>query len=166
MEIITIDNINYISGDYILSNAPIYCKGYRSSRDLIRQKKIDPSKYIYARYFNNTWIKTEGKSVKFDKVIIKEEIIKTIPELNKSNNNEIINDDKGIENAPNIIHLNDNEKFRDEDNNILEIETRGERKVNNIYFKVKDVSDKFNINHLYTTILDNNKGYNSCPIYL
>jgi hypothetical protein len=119
MELIIIDNINYILGDYILLNAPIYSKGCRSSRDLVRTKKIDTFKFSYVRkinetiykkikiiyyyfkiknyfyfYFNETWIKSDGKSVKFDKVIINADIIKTIPELN--NQNEIINNDNGI----------------------------------------------------------------------
>ena len=72
MEIIRIDNNNYILSDEIIKNAPIYSKGCRSSRELIRTKKIEPSKFIYARKINEKWTRTEGKSVKFDKVIIKE----------------------------------------------------------------------------------------------
>ena len=54
MEIITIDNNNYILGDYILINAPIYSKGCRSSRDLVRTKKIEASKFIYVKKVNET----------------------------------------------------------------------------------------------------------------
>jgi hypothetical protein len=152
MEIITIDNNNYILGDDIIKYAPIYSKSCRSSRQLVRTKKIDVSKYTYVRKVNDKWIKCDGKSVKFDKIIINEEIIKTIPELN--NLNQLICDDNGVEKAPNIINLNDNEKFRDNENNILEIETRGEREPNKIFFKVKDVSDKFNKEHLQNEIIN------------
>jgi hypothetical protein len=157
MEIIKMDDINYILGDYILKNAPIYSKGCRSSRDLVRQKKIPAANYIYVRNINNTWIKTEGKSVKFDKVIIKEEILNTIPEL--KNNNEVISDSQEIEKAPGLILLSDSEKFKDNDGNVIEIETRGERNVNNIYFKVKDVADNFKMNNLINTILSVNTNY-------
>jgi len=157
MELIIIDNINYILGDYILNNAPIYSKGCRSSRDLVRTKKIDAFKFSYVRKINDSWIKSDGKSVKFDKVIINADIIKIIPELN--NKNEIINDDNGIEKAPNIIYLNDDEKFKDSEDNILEIETRGEREYNKIYFKVKDVAISFNMTNLYTTLIGINSGY-------
>ena len=44
MELIIIDNINYILGDCILNNAPIYSKGCRSSRDLVR------TKYSYIKF--------------------------------------------------------------------------------------------------------------------
>jgi len=151
MEIIIVDNNNYILGDDIIKYAPIYSKSCRSSRQLVRTKKIDVSKYSYVRRIKDKWIKCDGKSVKFDKIIINEEIIKIIPELN--NLNQIICDDNGVEKAPNIINLNDDEKFRDNENNILEIETRGEREPNKIFFKVKDVADKFNKEHLQNDII-------------
>ena len=157
MEIITVDNNNYILGDDIIKYAPIYSKSCRSSRQLVRTKKIDVSKYSYVRRIKDKWIKCDGKSVKFDKIIINEEIIKIIPELN--NLNQIICDDNGVEKAPNIINLNDDEKFRDNENNILEIETRGEREPNKIFFKVKDVSNEFKIKNLNKIIIDNDTSY-------
>jgi len=161
MELITINNINYILGDYILANAPIYSHSCRSSRDIIRNKKIESSQFIYARKINEIWVLTEGKSAKFDKVLIKEEFIKTIPELNNHNESidEVIEDTNGIEKAPNIIHLNDDEKFKDCEGNILEIETRGEREYNKIYFKVKDVSKYFIMEHLQNDIIKNHTNY-------
>jgi hypothetical protein len=60
--------------------------------------------------------------------------------------------------APPIIHLSDAEKFHDSDGNVIEIETRGERHEDQIYFKVKDVSIGFempSLNH----VLVNEGGY-------
>ncbi|KAJ3028924.1 hypothetical protein HDV00_009908 [Rhizophlyctis rosea] len=45
--------------------------------------------------------------------------------------------------APNLLRLEEHEKFRDTDDNVLEIETRGERNRNHIYFKVTDVMRAF-----------------------
>ncbi len=56
--------------------------------------------------------------------------------------------------ATNIINLENNEKFHDNEDNIIEIETRGERKVDGIYFKVKDVINGFNMLNLDNTIID------------
>ena len=145
MTTIKIDNKKYIIGEYILENALIYSKGARGSRDLIKKKAIDKSKYIFARNINDVWTVNDGKSVKFDKVFFDKTFIKTIPELNNSTN---ITDDKGIERAPDIIILNDNEKFKDHEGNILELETRGERIFNKIYFKVKDVAKEFGMEYL------------------
>ena len=157
MTTITIENKQYIIGDYILENAPIYSKGSRGSRALIKNKDIASTKYIFARNTDNEWVVTDGKSVKYDKVFFKMSFIKKIPELN---NSTTITDDKGIEKAPNIIILKDEEKFKDNDGNVIEIETRGERKHENIYFKVKDVMEGFDMPNLYTTIIKECTRYN------
>jgi len=38
MELINIENKQYILGDYILNNAIMYSKGVRSSRELVKKK--------------------------------------------------------------------------------------------------------------------------------
>ena len=157
MEIVTINNINYVHGDFILKNAPIYSHRCRSSRELIKTKNIEETKYIFAKLINDTWIPSSGSSIKFDKIMIKEDIIKDIPELN--NLNQIVNDKEGIEQAPNILYLNDNEKFKDDEDNILDIETRGEKEPNKIFFKVKDVANRFNMELLQNIIIKENTLY-------
>jgi hypothetical protein len=157
MESIKYENKTYVSGDYVLVNAPVYSKGCRSSRDLIKKKNIESNKYLFARLKNNDWVITDGKSPKFDKVFILKSFVKTIPELNDETAK--ITDDKGIEKAPDIIHLEDNQKFKDTEGNIIEIETRGERNVNKAYFKVKDVAVGFSMDKLQDTILHKDTKY-------
>jgi len=139
----------YINGTYVLENALVYSKGCRSSRDLIKKKNIDLTKYIFAKNKGDEWIITDGKSIKFDKVFFKKSFINTLPELNK-----IKIDDKCIEIIPNIIELNDNEKFKDNNGNIIEIETYGERNIDKIYFNAKDVSNGFQMDQLEKVIKD------------
>lgn len=156
MEIKTINDIDYINSDYILKNAPIYSKGIRSTRELMKKKKfIVETDYIYLRLKNNIFTKSTGKSIRLDKVFIKKSIIDTIPELN---NQKGITDD-GIEEAPEIIELKDSEKFFDDKGNPLYIETRGERNEDGIYFKVKDVEKVFNIKNLQNNILKEHTTY-------
>jgi hypothetical protein len=157
METIKYENKTYVNADYVLSNAPVYSKGCRSSRDLIKKKNIESSKYLFARLKNNEWVITDGKSPKFDKVFILKSFTKTIPELN--NENVKVTDDKGIEKAPDIIYLEDNNKFKDTEGNIIEIETRGEREHDKVYFKVKDVAEGFNIEYLNDSINDKKSNY-------
>jgi len=89
--------------------------------------------------------------------ILEEEQVKVVEEL--TNNEEILE-------APKILLLDDSEKFKDADGNIIEIETRGERKEDNIYFKVSDVSKGFDIERLHATITDTSKGgYNKDTDY-
>ena len=54
--IITINDKQYIMGDYLYNNAPIYSKGCRSSRDIISKKQIEAKNYIYARNKDNKWL--------------------------------------------------------------------------------------------------------------
>jgi hypothetical protein len=61
--------------------------------------------------------------------------------------------------APEILELNDNEKFKDENDNVLDIEVRGERNVNNSYFRVKDISKCFEMPKLYDNIIQECSSY-------
>ncbi len=160
---IKVDNKTYISGDHILEKAPIYSKGIRGSRDLIKKKKINETDYIFARLSENEWTITDGKSAKFDKVFFLKKFIKGIPELNEQE--EKITDDNGVEKAPNIIHLLDHEKFQDNECNILDIETRGERHPDKIYFKVKDVASGFAALKLNNIIIDERNTYQNKTDY-
>ncbi|ALR84375.1 hypothetical protein [Niemeyer virus] len=66
---------------------------------------------------------------------------------------------KKIINAPGIIKLTKKEKIKDNDGNIIEIEVRGTRDPENIFFRVSDVINGFDMPKLYDTITRNNSGY-------
>ena len=142
MNTIIINKKEYISTDELFEKAPVYCKVSRTGRDLIKKKNIND--YIFAKLINDKWTLSDGKSNKFDKVFFKKTFVDTIPEINQEKE-IVITDDNNVALAPDIIHLEDNEKFKDTDNNIIEIETRGSRQVDDIYFKVKDVMIGFKI---------------------
>ena len=75
---------------------------------------------------------------------------------------EIVEDGDGnqeVENAPPLLHLDDGEKFHDADGNVIEIETRGERHEDKIYFNVKDVSVGFGMPKLNIILTNNDSGY-------
>jgi predicted GIY-YIG superfamily endonuclease len=149
MEPININNEEYISTDYLFGKAPVYCNKCRNGRELIRKKQIND--YIFVKLVDKEWIITDGKSYKRDQVFFKKSFVDTIPEFNQE---AIITDDNNVELAPDIIHLENSEKFKDNENNIIEIETRGERNVDKIYFKVKDVMEGFGMENIITTIID------------
>ena len=158
MNHITIESKKYIIGDIVIKDAPIFSKGCRGTRNLIKKKEIDNNKFIFARQVDDKWVISDGRSVKFDKVFFTQQFIDSIPELNKECDKEI-KDDNGIMKAPNIIYLKDDEKFKDDNGNVIEIETRGERDVDTAYFKVKDVMDGFDMLYLNDSINDKNGSY-------
>jgi hypothetical protein len=159
MQAIKLNNNKYILANYILEHAPIYSKGIRSGKDLLRKKGIN--EYIFGRLVDNKWIQTDGKSAKFDKVLIKYDYVQKIDELQGKKTA----DDNGIEQAPDIINLANNEKFQDETGNIIEIETRGERNVDKIYFKVKDIAIGFSMERLQDVLIDKTKQYDELTHY-
>jgi hypothetical protein len=152
MNTITIDDIEYINSEDVFIKAPIYCKDSRNGRELIKNKSIKD--FIYAKPKDNKWIISNGKSYKYDKILLLKSFVDTITKIT----NPVIVDDK-YDLAPDIINLENHEKFKDTDGNIIEIETIGERKVNGIYFKVKDVMIGFNIEHLLDTLVKNTTSY-------
>lgn len=154
MEIIMIRNNEYILVENIFNKAPVYCKESRNGRELIKNKKI--TDYIYAKIKEGVWIQSDGKSYKYDKILLKKSFVETIKEINEP---EKISEESKYEIAPDIILLENNEKFKDTNGNLFDIETRGERLVNNIYFKVKDVMVVFDINRLNETLIMTNTIY-------
>ena len=149
MNTVKINDIEYINSEDIFIKAPIYCKDSRNGRELIKNKSIKD--FIYAKPKDNKWIISNGKSYKYDKILLLKSFIDTITEIT----NPVIVDDK-YEVAPDIIILENHEKFKDSDGNIIEIETRGDMKVNGIYFKVKDIMVGFEMDNIITTILNVN----------
>ena len=61
--------------------------------------------------------------------------------------------------APDIIDLEEHETFKDTNNNIINIEVRGERKFNKCYFRLADVSIGFNMPSLYDTFTNKDTHY-------
>lgn len=155
--IIKIDETEYVNCELIMEKYSIYTKGIRNTRSLIKVKNIPLNMYVFARKNDNTWFKTEGKSIKYDKVLLNKNYFENIPELQKDNHT--IDNNTSIEKAPPIIELNNTEKFKDLNGIIIEIETRGTRKFNDMYFKVKDVSIGLKLIDLHTNIIDVRKGY-------
>jgi hypothetical protein len=68
--------------------------------------------------------------------------------LHNNNLDILINDNIIL--VPDIIHLNNSEKFKDENNTIIDIEIRGKRKVDCIFFKVNDIMSGFKTKNLLT----------------
>jgi hypothetical protein len=165
MEYIKIKNEKYVEAKNLINLAPIYCKGIRTGRSFVKKNNIDQHNYIFAKLYNEKWELSDGKSMKFDKLFICKTYVDTNKKLTDEINGVKVVDNHGIEQAPDIIVLNDNEKFTDNNGNVLNIETRGEKKEDMIYFNVNDVSTEFGIPRLRSVVVDKNKSYNELIDY-
>lgn len=152
-KIIKINNKSYYSADALMDYSSIFFKGCNNSRAIVAKKDIPQKNFVYAVNKDDEWIETEGKSRKFDRLFLKKIWVETnIPEFSDEAKYEI-----GM--APEIIELKKNEKFRDNDNNIVEIEVRGEREFDKCFFKVKDIVEGFGMKYLDDNIIDKRSGY-------
>lgn len=122
---------------------PSFFTGCKSVNEVVNKKKTVPvGKYIYAAKNNDIWTETNGRSRKFDRLLIRKRWFDSL-NINVDN----------IEVEPEIIELEDHEKFKDSHGNMLDIEVRGTRDTKNCYFKVKDVEKKFEIDSLSGTLV-------------
>jgi hypothetical protein len=156
MNIVKFNNRSYVIVTDVIKDAPLYSRGSKSAGELIRKKKIDKTKHcLYARRYDNDWKLSNGKSRKYDKLFIRMKFIKQ--HVQEIGGGDIVVD--GFEKAPDIIELDDHEKFQDNEGDILEIETRGERNEDNIYFLVKDVCAAFGMDNLRRILQDKKGAY-------
>lgn len=116
----------------------------KSVRKIIEKKNIPEKHYFYAVESKGAGIQVypNDKPPKKAKLFISTEWADThmkSPEL------------------PPVLELHDNEKFIDEGGDIVEIECRGERKYNEVYFLAKDVSSAFSMPNLSSVITNKNR---------
>ena len=124
--------------------------------------------------FSQEWV--DKYFFRVEKVKIGEDVKQEIKKnIKKENNIEVENTEQedikderdknrsvsseDFEKAPEILELEDEEKFKDCDGNIIEIETRGEKDRNKIYFKAKDISKGFEMKYLNHTITNDHNAY-------
>jgi predicted GIY-YIG superfamily endonuclease len=132
----------------------LFFNGCSRIRSIIDKKRLTQDDYIFGYIRDNIWVKS-SKEYQKAKLLIKEEwAVKNVPKLMAEPNADLYK----YEEAPFILELTNEEKFKDLQGNIIEIEVRGERKHNNCYFKVRDVMDKFEMPNLNRTL--NNKENN------
>jgi len=137
---ILLNNNSYYFVEEVKQICPAFFYGCaKTSRMIIDKKKINNKDYIYATYAPKSlkWKQSE-ESVKSAKVLLTcSWVEQNIPNW-KTENGIITNNEKlDLEIAPPLLELKDEEKFRDE--NIIEIETRGIKTLDGIYFYGKDV---------------------------
>jgi len=159
----TFNNTEYYLSDDIYNLEPqsfIGCS--KTTRLIIKNKKLKKDDYIFMKYLKSTneW-KDSEESYRKAKLFI------TVKWTNKNlicfkNSEDKTTEDLQIEGlkAPPLLILDDNEKFVDKDGNKLEIEIRGTKDINNIYFRVKDVSDGFKLKNIRQVLLNKESGFN------
>lgn len=128
---------------------PVFYYGCKTKpRNIIKKKNIPPTDYLFANLKKGEWNISTDDCKKSQLLISRAWIDANMKSLFESRADEPSSSPEpaptsDYEEAPPVLDLEDAEKFRDADGNIVEIETRGERTRNKIFFKVKHVMTAF-----------------------
>lgn len=152
---ISLNGKTFYNTEYIKHMCPAFFHGCaKSHRLLISKKNISENDYIYATYAPKTlkW-KVSNSEVKSAKVLLlKEWVENNVPGF--GNNIKL-----DLEIAPPLLILKDEEKIKDEDGNIFEIETRGNKTIEGIYFYGKDIEKMLELECLRRTLNNEHGNY-------
>ena len=154
---ILLNNNLYYFVEEIKQACPAFFYGCaKTSRMIIEKKKINNSDYLYATYAPKSlkW-KQSDETVKSAKLLLNCKWVEQNVTNWNSEEGNITNEEKlDLEAVPPLLELKDEEKFRDDKGNIIEIETRGIKTLDGIYFYGKDVEKMLELECI-TDILNN-----------
>ena len=174
MEQSIINEKEYYNVKDIKSNHPTLFYGYsKSPREIIEKKNIPNNEYVYATYNEKKqeWTIYDkdkkvpnkvslyiSKSWCDDNILKPKKKVKIVKEQIKKDKKEYNNDDdkKEYKKAPDILELNDDEKFKDNEGKVYEIETRGTRDHDGIYFLAQDIATVFEIGNISQLLTSQN----------
>lgn len=156
----TVEDRQYYNAKDLKTYDPVYFHGTsRAIRKIVEKKKIPEGQYLYANFSKRkgwTCAKNQNKpSSKASLLLLKKWVEIHIPKMTSKN----IQEELDLKEAPGILVLDDEEKFHDNEGNVVDVETRGEREHDKVYFLAKDVATSFNMSNLVKTIIDKEKGY-------
>jgi predicted GIY-YIG superfamily endonuclease len=156
------DNMFYNSKD-LQEYDPVFYYGCKTKpRKIIAKKNIPDTDYLFANLKKGEWNISSHDCKKSQLLISRAWVdanIKSMVESRADQPEPSTSSTADYEEAPPILELEEAEKFRDADGNIVDIETRGERCEDKIYFKCKDISLGFQLENLNKNITQQTSGY-------
>jgi hypothetical protein len=158
------ENMFYNSKD-LQEYDPVFYYGCKTKpRKIVVKKNIPVADYLFANLKKGEWNISSDDCKKSQLLISRAWVDANMKSMFESRADQPEHEPAtsctaDYEEAPSVLELEDAEKFRDADGNIVEIETRGERNRNKIFFKVKDVMTAFSMPSLDHTLRDTTSNY-------
>ena len=152
-----INGLNYFKAEYVRELCPAFFVGcMRSARKIIERKQINENEYIFATYISltNEWKPSSIKVNKAALLLSEDWVVKNVPKFGKKEEQEL-----EVSTAPPILLLNDEEKFKDADGNSLEVEVRGERHPDKIFFYGKDIASILSVEKIKDILINHTSSY-------
>lgn len=123
----------------------------KSNRKAIEKKKIPSDSFFYAKKISGKWLESH-EGYKNAKILIKSEWVESNVDKFVKNLGVEVSPSK-LREAPPILDLEEHEKFRDDTGNIHEVEVRGVRDEDKIFFKASDIERLFEMENLVHDII-------------
>ena len=150
-----------------------YFTGCKSMKKCIQRQNIPDDKIVYMKNNKEYDVGYKLASVYVEEDYVKNHILnkeeqnkKKEDELNKRKEKRIEENKKrkefnenNVEDAPDVIHLNDDEMFKDEEGVVMDIETRGEKTQDGIFFKASDIGKAFDYERIIEVITNVRSDY-------
>ena len=160
MKIYTFENQEYYLADDVYNEEPISFIGCsKTSRLIIKKKNLKENEYVYMKYIKSQdkWQKSD-ENYKTAKLFISSEWThNNLLKFKETKTQEDIDLESMI--APELLELENHEKFVNVDGERLNIEIRGSNDINNMYFKVKDISEQFKLGDIVNTLIKSTSSF-------
>ena len=152
---ININNEIVYDAEEIYNYDKAFFIGCSRIRLIIEKKRLNKEDYFFAYQKNNIYIKSTINYPRAKLFLLESYVVNNIPKMMDEIKQKLYKYDE----APDILELNPEEKFKDKNGKIIDIQVRGNRDSNNCYFRVKDISIGFEMPSLQTTINGENETY-------
>lgn len=130
---------------------------------IIEKKNIPHDQYFFAGYTEKSGYKACSPDYKARRLLIKEDWVHAnVPGFGSTATPvtpPVVKPAKQYPPAPSILFLTDEEKFRDEDGNVIEIEVRGERRHDAIWFKARHIEKMLEMQNILGNLTNTDMNY-------
>lgn len=133
-------------GDLIRYDQAYFYGCLKRPRDILTKKKVTIDDYFYAKITKKGW-EESNPSYSRAKILLKSEWVKSNVTKFLDNSSQTSSNISVLREAP-ILQLEEHEKFRGTENNTYEVEVRGVREEDKIYFRGKDLERVFQMENL------------------
>ena len=158
----TFNGVKVYDAQFVKERIPTYFTGCSATiLKIIEKKKIPISDYFFASYSAKNGYKECSAEYKSRKLLIKAVWVENnVPGFGKVEEAPIAKTTtKVYPPAPAILNLEEHEMFKDETGNIIDIEVRGERKADKIWFKASDVQTMLVLDDISVTLMTKGTTY-------
>lgn len=151
----------------------MYFVGCKTMKKCVIKQKIPSDKIVYMKnnkeytagykqadvYIEKEYVYENVLNIEEQQTRKKEDLIKTKENRVEENKRRKQFEENEIEDLPELVHLEDEEMFKNEDGVPMDIETRGVKTQEGIFFKASDIGKAFDYDRVSDIVVDVRRDY-------